>query len=400
MKRFTAILLLLACLLPLNACASEASVQVTRAEGGRLELALDNVPESTLVTGAYQDGRLIACAFTKVLSGVATAVADFLGQLPDDVVYKAFVLDDQTSAPLAPSTELTLPGGETGETGKTLVAYFSCTNNTKSVAEKLAQAAGGDLYEITPADPYTSADLNYNTDCRASREQNDPNARPAISGSVESWNSYDVVFVGYPIWWGVPPKIIHTFMESYDFAGKTVIPFCTSGSSGYNDAAVKSLVGSDTTWVTGRRFAGSVSQSDVDAWVNGLGLDLKKEEPVVTKLQVSFNGHGYTAVLTDNPSVDAFVAYLRQQGGSVTIDAHDYGAFEKVGPLGTTIVETNTQITTVPGDLILYQGSSVCLYYATNSWNFTRLGKLEGDLSQLKTHLGDGDVSITYALAQ
>lgn len=399
MKKMMALLLALLCLLPLNACAAEASVQVSRAEDGRLELELDNVPEGTLVTAAYQGGRMVACAVTRLLRGAVTAVADFLERLPEDAVYKAFVLDGQTTSPLMPPAELTMPGGEE-EKGKALVAYFSCTNNTKAVAEKLAQAAGADLYEIVPEVPYTSADLNYNSDCRANREQNDPDARPAITGGVERWDSYDVVFLGYPIWWGKAPKIIHTFLESYDWVGKTIVPFCTSGSSPYNDSSIKPLAGSDATWVTGCRFANSVSQSDVSAWVDGLGLDLKKEEAVVTKLEVSFNGHSYTAALADNPSVDAFVAYLRQQGGAVTIAAHDYGGFEKVGPLGTTIVETNTSLTTVPGDLILYQGSSVCLYYAANSWNFTPLGRLEGDLSQLKEHLGGGDASITYALAQ
>lgn len=258
MKKTIAILLVLLSLLPLNACAAEASVQVTQAEEGRLELALDNVPEGTLVTAAYQGGRMVACAFSQVLRGAVNAVAELLQELPEDAVYKAFLLD-----------------GETEETGKTLVAYFSCTNNTKGVAEKLAQAAGADLYEIVPEVPYTSADLNYNSDCRANREQNDDSARPAIAGGVEDWDSYDVVFLGYPIWWGKAPKIIHTLLESYDWTGKTIVPFCTSGSSPYSDSAIKSLVGSEATWVTGRRFANSVSQSDIDAWVDGLGLDLR-----------------------------------------------------------------------------------------------------------------------------
>lgn len=275
MKKTIAILLVLLSLLPLNACAAEASVQVTQAEEGRLELALDNVPEGTLVTAAYQGGRMVACAFSQVLRGAVNAVAELLQELPEDAVYKAFLLDGETAAPLMPPTELTLPGGETEETGKTLVAYFSCTNNTKGVAEKLAQAAGADLYEIVPEVPYTSADLNYNSDCRANREQNDDSARPAIAGGVEDWDSYDVVFLGYPIWWGKAPKIIHTLLESYDWTGKTIVPFCTSGSSPYNDSAIKSLVGSEATWVTGRRFANSVSQSDIDAWVDGLGLDLR-----------------------------------------------------------------------------------------------------------------------------
>ena len=160
------------------------------------------------------------------------------------------------------------------EGGRVLVAYFSNTNNTKGVAEKIAACFDhADLYQIVPEVPYTAADLNYNTDCRANREQNDPEARPAISGSVEDWEDYDVVFLGYPIWWGVPPKIMQTFMESYDFGGKTVIPFCTSGSSGYNDRAVQELAGDDVTWLTGRRFSGGAGQEAVESWVDSLGLE-------------------------------------------------------------------------------------------------------------------------------
>ncbi len=115
--------------------------------------------------------------------------------------------------------------------GKILVAYFSATGNTRPVAEKAAEVTGGDLFEIVPAQPYTAADLNYNTDCRANAEQNDPGARPAIANAVEDMGQYDTVLIGYPIWWGRAPKIIHTFLETYDLSGKTVAAFCTSGSS-------------------------------------------------------------------------------------------------------------------------------------------------------------------------
>lgn len=161
-----------------------------------------------------------------------------------------------------------------GSNSKVLVAYFSATGNTESVAEKIAASLdNADLYEITPVQPYTSADLNYNSDCRANREQNDDSARPAISGTVENMDNYNVVFLGYPIWWGRSPKIIYTFLESYNFSGKTVIPFCTSGGSGYNDSGIKNLVDSNATWVTGQRFNSSVSQSAVENWINGLSLE-------------------------------------------------------------------------------------------------------------------------------
>lgn len=158
--------------------------------------------------------------------------------------------------------------------GKTLVVYFSCTNNTKSVAQKIQTAAGADIYEIVPAIPYTSADLSYNvSDCRANLEQNNPNARPEISGGVENIAKYDTVFIGYPIWWGQAPKIIYTFLESYDFAGKTIIPFCTSGSSGIGSSADNLHASTkNAIWLEGKRFSTGVSQSDINSWVRGLNL--------------------------------------------------------------------------------------------------------------------------------
>lgn len=119
------------------------------------------------------------------------------------------------------------------EQQKVLVAYFSCTGNTRAVAEKIAALTGGDLYEIVPAEPYSSADLNYNnSSCRANLEMNDPAARPAIGGEHVDISEYDTVLIGYPIWWGTMPRIINTFLDTYDLSGKTVLPFCTSGSSG------------------------------------------------------------------------------------------------------------------------------------------------------------------------
>ncbi len=173
----------------------------------------------------------------------------------------------------APTEEQTPEG--TGDGGKKiLIAYFSATNTTEGVADHLDAILDADLYEIVPETPYTSDDLNYNTDCRANREQDDPDARPAISGSVEDMEQYDVLFLGYPIWWGQAPKIVSTFLESYDLSGKTIVPFCTSGSSGIGSSAenLHALAG-DATWLDGQRFGGGASASDVQSWVDGLDLD-------------------------------------------------------------------------------------------------------------------------------
>lgn len=157
-----------------------------------------------------------------------------------------------------------------------LVAYFSATGNTENIAERLAGLLDAGLYEIVPEEPYTDADLDYSSDgCRASQEQNDPAARPAISGGVENMEDYEVIFLGYPIWWGDAPKIISTFLESYDFDGKTIVPFCTSGSSSIGSSAdgLEALT-QGAAWLEGQRFSGSDSQETVSQWVDSLGLAL------------------------------------------------------------------------------------------------------------------------------
>lgn len=175
----------------------------------------------------------------------------------------------QQTAPTTPTEPVPAPS----EGAKVLIAYFSATNNTEGIASHLDAILDADLYEITPEQPYTAADLNYNSDCRANDEQNDPSARPAISSSVDNMEQYDVIFLGYPIWWGQAPKIISTFLESYDLSDKTIVPFCTSGSSGIGSSATNlHSLASSATWLDGQRFSGSASRSTVETWVNGLGL--------------------------------------------------------------------------------------------------------------------------------
>ena len=168
------------------------------------------------------------------------------------------------------------PTEETPEStgSKVLVAYFSATGHTKTIAEYLQAALDADLYEIVPQEPYTDPDLDYNTDgCRANQEQNDDAARPAISGSVDNMDGYDVVFIGFPIWWYQAPRIIETFLESYDFSGKTVIPFATSGGSGMGgEDILKAACSKDTKWLPGKRLSSRESAASVQKWVESLGL--------------------------------------------------------------------------------------------------------------------------------
>ena len=163
---------------------------------------------------------------------------------------------------------------------KVLVAYFSATGTTKDVAENIADSLSADLYEIIPSEPYTDDDLDYNdSNSRTSIEMNDKSSRPEIANNVENIEDYDVIFLGYPIWWGEAPHIIYTFMESYDFSGKTIIPFCTSGGSPIGSSAenIYSVVSDNAVWLEGDRLGSNSSHEDIVNWINGLGLDVKAQ---------------------------------------------------------------------------------------------------------------------------
>jgi flavodoxin len=165
---------------------------------------------------------------------------------------------------------LFLPFMAHADNNKILVAYFSATGNTAEVAQKLANAINADLFEIKPEQPYTSEDLNWQNDkSRTSIEMGDKSSRPAIASKIEDISQYKIVFVGSPIWWGREPSIMDTFIESYDFAGKTVIPFATSGSSDIGDyGANLQALAPDAKVLTGKRFPADVSGEELKTWAD------------------------------------------------------------------------------------------------------------------------------------
>ena len=166
--------------------------------------------------------------------------------------------------------------GAAAADGNVLVVYYSASGNTETAANYIAQATGGDIFEITPAEPYTSDDLNWTDDnSRVSREHEDESLRDVelTTTEVENWDSYDTVFIGYPIWWGIAAWPVDGFVEANDFSGKTVIPFCTSSSSGLGQSGelLAQLAGTGD-WQEGQRFRSSASQEDINEWVDSLGL--------------------------------------------------------------------------------------------------------------------------------
>ena len=157
---------------------------------------------------------------------------------------------------------------------KVLVVFYSATGSTEKVAEYIADAVDGDLFRLECTDPYTSSDLNWTDDSsRVVREHDDESLRDVslLKTTPDNWDEYDTVFIGYPIWWGIAAWPVNSFIRNNDFSGKTVIPFCTSASSGLgNSAELLEETANGGRWLSGRRFRSSVSQSDVVSWVNGL----------------------------------------------------------------------------------------------------------------------------------
>ena len=160
--------------------------------------------------------------------------------------------------------------------GNVLVVYYSATGNTEGVANTIADITGGDLFELEPVEPYTDEDLNYSDEnSRVSREHEDESLRNVelTSTTVDNWDSYDTVFIGYPIWWGEAAWPVDSFVENNDFTGKTVIPFATSASSGIGESGqlLADMAGTGD-WQEGMRFRSGADEADVQEWVNGLGL--------------------------------------------------------------------------------------------------------------------------------
>ena len=180
--------------------------------------------------------------------------------------------EGKTSEPAASQEETDDLSAKTGADSEVLVVVFSATGTTKRVAEMIASIEGADLYEITPAQPYSDADLDWNdSDSRTTKEQNDESARPEIGSETIDLSAYSKIYVGYPIWWGEEPRIMDTFVESYDFGNATVIPFCTSASSGIGSSG-KNLAenAGSGSWLDGERFSGTVSEDELKSWIEGL----------------------------------------------------------------------------------------------------------------------------------
>lgn len=304
---------------------------------------------------------------------------------------------DAPAPPAAPTVEQEqLDSGS--QEGGVLVAYFSATGNTRGIALHLQNILDADLYEIVPEAPYTDEDLNYSNDgCRANQEQNDPDARPAIAGAPEHVEGYDVVFLGYPIWWGQAPKILYTFLESCDFGNATIVPFCTSGSSGIGSSAANlHALAPDALWLPGQRFSSIASEATVASWVEGLNLPESSgdTEDAQTQLRLTFDGSEAIVALEDNGTTRDFLTML-----PATLTFADYAGSEKISYLTRELSTADAPASYDPqvGDVTLYAPwGNLAIFYgdAGRSSGLVPMGYVESGLDLLAAMDGEFEVSV------
>ena len=292
--------------------------------------------------------------------------------------------------------------------GKTLVVYYSFTGNCKTLAAVLAGYAGADVLEIQPAqEGLDYAANNYaigSSLIAAIREKpNDPASYPAIKAVNHDAADYENIVIVTPLWWSNMAAIMQSYLfnEGSKLKDKKVRLIVSSASSG-----ISSVVADAKRLVPEAKWAGEAlwinnsnrSKSDelVKEWWDGLN---KSEDTMPVEIKITVSGKSLPVKIEDNVATKALVAALRE--ASITYEAHDYGGFEKVGGIGRTLPSGDSQITTQPGDVILYASDQIVLFYGSNSWSYTRIGKIQyGTLDELKTFLqaGKGNISVTLSL--
>ncbi|MCR5692929.1 MAG: NAD(P)H-dependent oxidoreductase [Bacilli bacterium] len=269
------------------------------------------------------------------------------------------------------------------EKGNVLVAYFSVTNNTEKLALYAQEHLQSDIFEIVPEVEYTSADIDYNSDCRANSEQNDDKARPSIKNTISDISQYDTIVLGYPIWWGQAPKILYTFVESYDFSNKIIVPFCTSGSSPIGTSATNLAKSAPkANWLEGKRFAAGTSKEEVGKWLDNCFAEKKD-------MKLSIDEKELEVAWEENASSKAIKDLC-----PLSIEMHRYGGFEQVGSIGRSITSNDKNMTTSPGDIVLYSSNQIVIFYGSNTWEYTKLGHIDLSDNELNALLNKESVSL------
>ena len=269
------------------------------------------------------------------------------------------------------------------KSGPSVVIYFSATGTTKTVAERIAKASNSEIIEIIPKEKYTSADLDYNSDCRANREQNDSKSRPLIENTIDI-SKYDTIYLGYPIWWGTIPKIILTLLDTYDFTGKTIIPFCTSGSSGIS-GSVDDLrkYNSKLTINDGKRF----SLSDSDEIIREFVGDNVNED--IKNIKVFINNTEYLINLEDNETAKKFTDFL-----PLELNMSELNGNEKYIYLDKKLPEKSANPGRInAGDVMLYGDNCLVIFYKSfdTTYSYTKIGHIDN-----LPDLGNGNITVKF----
>lgn len=307
--------------------------------------------------------------------------------------------DDEPSKPTDPT-----PGGN----GRYLVLFASRSGNTERMANGIRAQLDCDILEVEPQTPY---DNDYNS--MLSRAQEELAAirhgnYPPVKTSMESFDDYDMIFVGYPIWHGSMATPMQTFLHNHaeKLSGKQIALFASSGSSGISTSVSEARAlcpdaeFTETLHLT--RNTLEQMESRITSWLELLNVNNNNNNEgnmQTNTLKLTVGDKTFTATLVENSSTQALKERLAQ--GPLSIRMSDYGDMEKVGSFGFSLPRNDQQITTGPGDLILYQGNSLVIYYDTNSWNFTRLGKVDGITTRaqmLDLLGGEGDITVTLSL--
>ena len=294
-----------------------------------------------------------------------------------------------------------------GSNRQYLVLFTSRSGNTEEIAHEIRTQLDCDMLEV---EPETAYEEEYNAMLERAREELEAIQQgqyPAIKTFMDDFDNYDLIFVGYPIWHGSMATTMQSFLHAHSskLAGKRIALFATSGSSGITTSvreAEELCPGSEILEHTLLLISSSLSQagSRVTSWLEQLNIHTENNDDMENNtIRLTVNGTSFTATLIENPSTNALKERLAQ--GSISIRMNDYGNMEKVGSLGFSLPRNDSQTTTGPGDLVLYQGNSLVIFYGSNSWSYTRLGRVDGVSTReemLDLLGGTGDVTVILSL--
>lgn len=270
-----------------------------------------------------------------------------------------------------------------------VVLYFSATGTTKKIAERIARNLNSDIIEIIPKEEYKQEDLDYNNDCRANREQNDSKARPEIKNTIDI-SKYDIVYLGYPIWWGTNPKIILSLLDNYDFTGKTIIPFCTSGSTEIENS-VNNLrnYNSKLTIKDGKRFASNSTEYEIIDFINRNKIEINTQNKDTSNMKVIINEIEYTINLENNSA-----AKKLYELAPFDVTMKDLNNNEKYIYLASSFpIDPYKPGHIEQGDVMLFDNGCLVIFYKSfdTPYNYTKIGHIDN-----LPDLGNDSVSVKF----